>query len=343
MFRPLLSVVALLATIFAACGGGAPPSPSAAPPAGGSPTQPPVSIKINWTAVSGASSGLWTAFEAGYFKDENINADLVNIPSSSRAVAALLSKEVQFSHLDGQVTADADLGGASLKLIYGINNRLVFSVMAKPDIMKPEDLKGKKIGITTLGSSTHTAGLLALRKWGLQADKDVTFITLTEVPTILTGLTAGSIDAGVVSPPTNTRAKAAGFNELINLAKDGPEWPSVAVGTTAEYLAANPTVGVRFVRAYARGVHRYKSDKTFALTVLKKYLQLSDQAVLEDTWGQYSQYLAETPYVLGMQNTLDVIAASNARAKALKPEDLIDSRYVKQLDDEGFFKTLYAK
>ena len=214
--------------------------------------------------------------------------------------------------------------------------------MTKQDITKPADLKGKKLGITTIGSSTHTAGLLALRTWGMTVS-DVTLIQLNEVPNILTGLVAGQVDAGVVSPPTNTRAKAAGFRELINLATDGPEWPSVAVGTTAEYLKANPTVGVRFVRAYSRGVQRFKSDKAFALTVLQKYLKIDDQAILEDTWTQYSKYLAEVPYVLGMQNTLDVVAATNDKAKTLKPDDLIDSTYVKQLEDEGFYKKLYGR
>jgi NitT/TauT family transport system substrate-binding protein len=344
MMRKL--AIALIAAVTAAACAPAPsaggPAPASAAPSASATVAPPVSIKINWTAVSGASSGLWTAFEAGYFKDENITAELVNIASSSRAVAALLSKEVQFTHLDGQVIVDANSQGAGLKLIYGINNRLVFSVMTKPEITKPADLKGKKLGITTIGSSTHTAGLLALRTWGMTVS-DVTLIQLNEVPNILTGLVAGQVDAGVVSPPTNTRAKAAGFRELINLATDGPEWPSVAVGATAEYLKANPTVGVRFVRAYARGVQRFKSDKAFAITVLQKYLKIDDQAILEDTWTQYSKYLAEVPYVLGMQNTLDVVAATNDKAKTMKPDDLIDSTYVKQLDDEGFFKKLYGR
>lgn len=342
-----LALAFAFALTVAACNG----SPGAGSPAAASPAAsassaasiaPPVSIKINWTAVSGASSGLWTAFEAGYFKEENIDAELVNIPSSSRAVAALLSKDVQFSHMDGQVIIDADLSGAALKLIYGINNKLVFSVMTKPEITKPADLKGKKLGITTIGSSTHTAGLLALRTWGMQVS-DVTLIQLTEVPNILTGLVSGQVDAGVVSPPTNTRAKAAGFKELINLATDGPEWPSVAVGATTEYLKANPTVGVRFVRAYSKGAWRFKTDKAFGISVLKKYLKLDDQAILEDTWTQYSKYLAEVPYVLGMQNTIDAVALTNDKAKALKPDDLIDSTYVKQLDDAGFYKKLYGR
>ena len=340
----------VLATLITACGGGtaapsaapATPPPSAAATAAATPAPPKVSLKFNWNAASGSSSGLWTAFEAGYFKDENIDVELTNIASSTRAVAALLAKDVQFAHMDGQVLIDANLGGADLRLIYGINNRLVFSVMTKKEIKTPQDLKGKKVGVTTPGSSTHTALLLALRNWGLK-ESDVGIVSLNEVPNILTALIAGQIDAGVMSPPTNTRAKAAGFNELVNLATDGPEWPSIAVAARADYLKADPTIAERVIRAYARGVQRFKSDKPFGIEVLKKYLKLDDQAVLEDTWGQYRIYLAEVPYVLGMQTTLDVVAEGRAEAKKLKLDELVDSSYVKKLDDAGFFKKLYGK
>lgn len=345
-----LALTAAFAILAAACGGGSAPSATpagtvAASAAAASATAAPprVGLKFNWSAVSGTSGALWTAFEAGYFRDENLDIELTNIASSSRSVAALLAKDVQFSHMDGQVLIDANVGGADLRLIYGINNRLVFSVMAKKEIKTPADLKGKKLGITTPGSSTHTAALLALRGWGLKPDSDVPLIALTEVPNILTGLLAGQIDAGVMSPPTNTRAKAAGFTELLNLATDGPEWPSVAIAARADYLAANPTVGERLVRAYARGVQRFKADKAFAIGVLRKYLKLDDQAILEDTWTQYSRYYAEVPFVLGMRNTLDSVAATRPEVKKLKMDDLIDASYVKKLDDAGFFKKLYGK
>jgi ABC-type nitrate/sulfonate/bicarbonate transport system substrate-binding protein len=348
-----LAFASLFAVVVAACGGTAAPSATpaqssaaatkAAASAAATATQAPkVSLKFNWTAVSGASSGLWTAFEAGYFKDENLDVSLEHIASSSTAVAALLSKQVQFTHLDGEVDIDANLTGGNIRMIYGITNRLVFSVMTKPTITDPADLKGKKLGITKIGSSTDTAARLALGMWGLKPDADVTFIGLSEVPQIFTALSAGSVDAGVVSPPTNFRAKQAGFKELLNLATDGPEWPSVGIGATEDYIKANPDVVTRVVRAYSKGVWRFKTDKAFALTVLKKYLNLSDTAVLEDTWTQFSKYLAQPPYVLGMKNALAEVQKKKDVSK-LKESDLIDTTAVKALDDAGFYKQLYGK
>ena len=123
--------------------------------------------------------------------------------------------------------------------------------MSRPEIKRIADLRGKKIGIDRIGSSTHTAALFALGSAGLRT-ADYQILPLMEVPNIFTALSAGQIDAGIVSPPTNSRARKAGFNELMNLAKDGPEYVSVAVGTSRAYIRSNEDVVRRVVRAYAR-------------------------------------------------------------------------------------------
>lgn len=321
-----------------ACGGTtASPSPSPTPGAPTATAKPArVSLKLNWTALTGANSGLWTAYEAGYFSDEGLDIELVNINSSTRSIAALLAKEVQFGFADVGNLVDAVAGGANVKAVHSVTNRLVFSVMAQPGINKLQDLKGRKIGITTPGSSTHTAGLEALRLAGLK-ESDVTFVSLTEVPNILAGLIAKQIDAGVVSPPTNTRAKAAGLTEVINLATDGPDYPSVCVAATGEYIAANPDVVKRLIRAYSRGVVRFKNDKAFGMQAINKYLKLSDNSILEDTWTQFSKYIEVPPYVRGLD---PVIASRGDKAKGVSAQQIFDDRFVKELDNEGFFKSL---
>src|SRR5438445_472404 len=339
-----LPVLAIALLLVAGCGGTTPsaasPAASAAPTAAASATPAPrVSLKVNWTALTGANSGLWTAVEAGYFKDESLDVELVNINSSSRSIAALIAKEVQIGFSDGANTVQAVSQGASVKLFQSVTNHLVFSIMATQSVKDLKDLKGKKIGITTIGSSTHTAALQALKLAGL-AQSDVTLVPLQEVPNILAALVAGQIDAGSVSPPTNSRAKASGFKELINLATDGPDYPSVAIAATTEYMSANPDVMKRFVKAYSRGVDRFRKDKAFGIASIDKYLKIGDPAILDDTWTQFSRYLELPPYVKGIDAVIVEVAATNAKAASLKPADIFEQTYVKQLDDDGFFKTL---
>lgn len=326
------ALILVFSIIVAACGGAKPAA---------SPGQP-ISVKVNWTAVTGANSGLWTAYEAGYFKDENLAVDLIHIPSSKRTVEALITGDVQFGNVDTRNLVEADVSGADIRAVSGITNRLVFSVMASSKIQSPQDLKGKKLGITGVGSSTHTAALQALRLWGLEPGKDVNLVSLTEVPNILATMQTGQVDAGILSPPTNTRARQAGFKELINLATDGPAYPSVTVGAKATYISANPEVVRKFVRAYAKGVHRFKTDKTFGINAIKGYLKIDDQSVLEDTWQQFNQQLAVPPYVIGFDLVIADVAATNDKAKGAKPEQFLDMTFVKELDNSGFFKRLYA-
>ncbi len=330
------ALVCVFATILAACGGTAQQQPAAS-------LGQPVSLTVNWTAVTGANSGLWTAKEAGYFKEENLTVELTHIPSSSRSVEALLTGDVQFGNVDTRNLVEAVINGADIRAVSGITNRLIFSVMASSRIQSPQDLKGKKLGITRVGSSTHTAALQALKSWGLEPNKDVNLVQLIEVPNILAALTAGQVDAGILSPPTNTRARLAGFKELINLAEDGPAYPSVTVGAKASYISANPDVVRRFVRAYARGVHRFKTDKAFGINAIKGYLKIDDQSVLEDTWQQFNRHLAVPPYVIGMEQVIADVAADNPKARGTKPEQFIDMTFVKELDNSGFFKRLYGQ
>src|SRR5918995_5639165 len=226
---------------------------------------PPVAaqspVRINWTAVTGAQSGMFMAQQEGLFKKHGVDVELIHIPSSSRGIQAILAGEIAFSFMDGVNAAQANLKGANLALVAGATNRQVFSLMAKPEFKRIADLKGKKIGITRVGSSTHTSALFALASAGLRTN-DYQLLPLLEVPNIYTALAAGQIDAGVMSPPTNARAKrSGGFIELMNVAKEGPEFVSVAVGTSRSYIKANEDFVRRVVRAYAEGVQIFKTNK----------------------------------------------------------------------------------
>ena len=299
-------------------------------------------ITVINTAPTGAYGAFWTALEAGYFNDEGLDVQINNIGSSSRAIAAMLAGEAQFSTLDAQTVIEADSKGADIRLFLSITNHLVFSLMASKDVPDPQSLKGKRLGITRAGSSTDTAARQALQIFKLQPDSDVALIPLDAAPNILTAMAANQIDAGVLSPPTNTRARNQGFHELLNLAKDGPDFPSVSMGVNHTYAAAHPDVMRGFSRAYSRGVARFKADKDVAVKTYQKYLQIDDMAVLQDTWEQFRGYLDLPPVITttGLQNAIEAAADSVPEAKGSPPDKYLDGSWVQQLDQAGFFKNL---
>jgi len=290
-------------------------------------------VRINWTAVTGAQSGMFMAQQEGLFRKNGLEVELIHIPSSSRGIQAILAGEIAFSFMDGVNAVQANLKGANLVLIAGATNRQVFSLMAKPEIKRVADLRGKKVGITRVGSSTHTSALYALNSGGLRTT-DYQLLPLLEVPNIFTALVAGQIDAGVVSPPTNARAKRAGFVELMNVAKEGPEFVSVAVGTSRTFIRANEDTVRRVVRAYAEGVQIFKTNKPAALRMIQNQLKVKEPDIQEDTYSQFREYLEYPPYVSrkGMESVLAEIADKEPAAKGAKPDDFIDMRFVADLE-----------
>lgn len=300
--------------------------------------------RINWTAVTGAQSGMFMARQEGLFKKNGLDVELVHIPSSSRGIQTILAGEIAFSFMDGANEVQADIKGANIALVAGATNRQVFSLMARPEIKKIGDLRGKKIGITRIGSSTHTSALFALGTAGLKPS-DYQILPLMEVPNILTALMAGQVDAGVVSPPTNSRARKAGLNELMNLAKEGPEYVSVGVGTSRSYINANEDIVRRVVRSYAEGVYLFKTNKEMALKMIQNQLKVKDVEIQEDTYNQFRQYLEYPPYVSrkAMEAVIADVAEKEPAAKSAKPDDFIDMRFVAALEKDGFFKQFAVK
>ena len=300
--------------------------------------------RINWTAVTGAQSGMFMAQQEGLFKKSGLDVELIHIPSSSRGIQAILAGEIAFSFMDGNNEVQANLKGANLALVAGATNRMVFSLMARPEIKKISDLRGKKIGITRIGSSTHTSALFALGSAGFKPS-DYQILPLMEVPNIFTALAAGQIDAGVVSPPTNSRARKAGFNELMNLAKEGPEYVSVAVGTSRSYIRTNEDIVRRVVRSYAEGMQIFKTNKPAALRMIQNQLKVKEADIQEDTYNQFREYLEFPPYVSrkGMEAVIADVAETAPAAKSAKPDDFMDMRFVAELEKEGFFRKFAVK
>jgi NitT/TauT family transport system substrate-binding protein len=276
------------------------------------------------------------AQQEGLFKNNGLDVELIHIASSSRGIQAILAGEIAFSFMDGSNAAQANLKGANIAFVAGATNRQVFSLMAKPEFKRITDLRGKKIGITRVGSSTHTSALYALGSAGLKP-ADYQILPLLEVPNIYTALAAGQIDAGVMSPPTNARAKRSGFVELMNIAKEGPEFVSVAVGTSRTYIKANEDIVRRVVRAYAEGVQVFKSNKAAALRMIQRQLKVSDPEIQDDTYSQFREYLEYPPYVSskGLEAVLAEIASKEPAAKRIKPEDMMDMRFVAELDKKA--------
>ncbi len=298
-------------------------------------------LKVNWSANSAAYLPLWLAYEEGYFDRQGLPVQFTHILSTSRALQAVVAGDLDVTTVDPVTLVQSSLAGADVKMFLAVTNRFGFSLTVQPEIKTPQDLKGKVLGVSRYGSSTDTAVRFILNQWGLVPMKDVALLQVGGVTEILSAMAAKQLAGGTLSPPTNTRARRMGFRELINLGTDGPEFPSIAVGTSSRILSQGEVMR-QFVRAYILGLYRFHRDKASSIRAVEKYLRISDREVLEDTYRQFRNYIAEPPYISkpGMERVIRLVAETNPKAREKAPSDFVDERALEEQARNGFLDSV---
>jgi NitT/TauT family transport system substrate-binding protein len=298
-------------------------------------------LRVAYSAISGAMSSLWIAQEGGYFKREGLDVELLYIGGGSLLIQSMLSGDVPIAYGPSVPVINAGLRGADLVLIGNTGNSLVFSIMSRPEIKQPASLKGKKVGVTRLGGSTDWALDAALKQWGLERGRDVAVIQTGGMPEGLAALSAGVLDAVVLSPPSNFNAAKSGMNELVDVGQLKIVFPNTPLSTTHSFIRSNREVVLRFLRGFTAGLNRLRSDKDFSTKVLSKYTKVTDAETLAELHQTYGvRYSGERiPYVKaeGIEEILKRTPGKEAREA--KPADFIDNSLLKELEQGGWFKT----
>jgi ABC-type nitrate/sulfonate/bicarbonate transport system substrate-binding protein len=301
-------------------------------------------VRIGYSSISGAYTPIWVAHDAGYFAKEGLQDDIILIPSGTQLAQVTVAGEIEIGSLNGSSAIAAALQGADLKIIGNSGNKMVFSLYVRPEIKSVEALKGKKIGITRFGSAPDISVRYALRKYNINPDKDLTLIQLGFMATVAAGLQGGSIEGGVVSPPTQFAVDKAGFKELISITDLDFAFPNPALVAVGPIIRSKPDVINRFIRAYVRGIHRARTDREFTYKSMAKYTKIQDQSVLQKAYDFYmSKVLEKAPYInmTGVQNVLDDLVKTVPAARNAKPEQFVDMRFLDTLEKSGLLKELY--
>ncbi len=291
-------------------------------------------VRIAVGAASVASLPTWVAHDGGYFARAGVPAELIYIRGGPQTMSALVSGEVPFAQIYGGALVAAGLTGVDTVVVAGLINQPFFSVITTKGIDKPEDLRGKKIGISTFGSATDFALRLALKKWGLKADSEVSILQMRGVLEILPAMASGALHGGVLSPPTNMMAIRAGFRELAYLPQVGISFQHTSLATTRRYIEKNRPTALKVMRAYSAAIERIKADKAFTLKVLSKYMSTTDSVVLDYSYnvGQPLFRTVSYPTLEGIQAALDFLAEKEPKAKQFQPKDFVDLSLLQEIE-----------
>jgi len=270
-------------------------------------------IKVAYAALVAGQIAVWIAKDGGYLAKRGIDADLIYMPATT-ATQALIAGEIQLAQVTGVSTAGAILSGADVKIIASVQNKLAGSIYARPEIKSPEQLKGKRIGISRYGALSDTAVAIFLEHYGLKRGTDVAVLQMGGLPEVITALDKGAIQAGFANPPQTIRARHLGMHELFDLNSLGVDLQQTCVTVTAKYLREHRPVVKSFLEAYAESLHRFMTDRDFSIQVMKKYLRLEDKELLDDAYAFYSERLEKIPYptIKGIKFILDQMAVTTS-------------------------------
>jgi len=259
--------------------------------------------------------------------------------------AALLSGDAQVAISGGEAIVRAHTQGATdLVFIASAKNTLTHSILGKPEIKRPEDLKGKKVGVSRLGSNSHYFVIQALRKNGMEPT-DVTYIQTGGQVENLAALFSGAVDAATMTGPSGgTRAAAQGFRYVIY----GPDlhipFAAATLVTRRSILAARGPAMEKFVKVTAEAMKILFLDKELTYKVLAKQLRINDRKLLDSAYDEEIKVLEPRLEFKNeaLQAIIDETGKVDPRAKKIKVQDLIDRRYLDGLQKSGFFDKLWA-
>lgn len=303
-------------------------------------------LRIGLSSFTPINASLWIAEDKGLFKKYGVESEVVLIGGASAGgVSSLIAGDVQFLGGAGGAVISAGLNGADVVMIGSIVNKGVQRVMARSDIKRPEDLRGKRVGVTRLGAASHLVLLMMLRAWNM-GPNDVQTMQIGSSPAMMAALEKGGIDAAVLTEPTFFFAEDQGYRVLADLADTDIYYLHSMIDTTRAFLRTHRDLALRFMRGYIEGIAFFKKNRKESIEVLARKLRTapSQTKYLERSHTLYSSgYFENAPYpsLKGVTTVLDFLAKDNPRARIADPRSFIDASLVKELDDGGFIKKLY--
>ena len=295
--------------------------------------------------VAGPAVNLIYAYlthDVGLWRKYGLNAQVVLFESGSTLAQVGRTGEIRFAINSGPTTIASRTQGADTIIVAAAVNTLPYSVVTAKGITAWNQLKGKKVGISRFGSGTDTAIRLVTKRFGLDPAKDFILLQGGTQPSRLQALSTGALDATLVSPPLDLTAKKQGLNILVNIADLGIPYPQLVIETTDRFNREQPQTVKSFLKGFIDGIHYAASRKEETKKIITKYLKTADPEILEATHKSFLQVTdySANPNLEGIRNAIEEVAARVPAAKGKRPEEFVDTRFLKELEREGYFKQL---
>jgi ABC-type nitrate/sulfonate/bicarbonate transport system substrate-binding protein len=283
--------------------------------------------------------------KGGLFKKNGLDVDLVYIQGSPFLTKAMVSGQVPISFIGGAAIVASAVGGAdTVYLACGINT-LYWRFFTTPDIKTIADLKGKTLGVTTVGSQEDGVIRFILRERGLIPDRDFAMVAVGGAPTRLAALSKGMIQGATFIPPQDVAAEKLGLHPLIDMSTLGLYNPGSCFASTKSYVKSHRATVMKVIKTFIEGLRYYKDNREFVLKVTADFAQNRDPNVLNPTYDIVTRYQDRVPYVnmKGIEFMLKTLETRDPRAKTFDPASVVDSSFIQELEKNGFIDAVWKK
>ncbi len=301
--------------------------------------------RIGWTGINPAASPIWVVQERGLLKKLGVDAEIINISSSPVAMQALLAGELDVIVSSVTTLVTSRLAGADTIMIQTLVPTFVDHIVTLPSITDLRQLKGKTGGVNRSGSTSDLGLRFALRKVGIDPEKDTNIITAGDGPTRLAAMSRGLLQFTIVPEPFVQEAEKLGFRDLLDTGSLGIPFHWNAVLTRENIIKSKRNMIAKVVRANTEAIHFIKTNAEDSKAIFGKYLNLKDSKELERAVRAYAKIFPEvpTPSPEGVKTMLDDLAQRNPKAQVADPRQYVDLSFVHELESSGFIKRLYGK
>ena len=302
-------------------------------------------LRLAWAGFSPTNSPIWVIEDRKLLQKMGVQPEIISINASPTVLQALLANEIEAASISVTTLTSSRLAGADTVMIVGVVPTFVDHIVSLSNITAVEQLKGKTGGVNRLGSTSDLGLRLALKKLGVDPEKDVKIIPTGGTAERFAALSKGITQFTIIPEPFLTQAEKLGFRNLYNISElKIPFWWNGVLSRESIVKAKRPLM-LKLARAMVEAMHIIKTEKEYAKTLFKKNLGVADPEGLERAYKDYANAFPEVPYPTpdGVKTMLDDMAPKNPKAAAADPKTYVDMSLIAELDKSGFIKQLYRK
>jgi len=302
-------------------------------------------LRLAWAGVSPTNSPVWVIQEKKLLQKQGVEPEIIAISASPTVLQALLAGEIDAASISVTTLTSSRLAGADTVMVLGVVPTFVDHIVTTTSITRVEQLRGKTGGVNRLGSTSDLGLRLALRKLGIDPEKDAKIIPVGGNPERFAALSKGIVQFVIMPEPFLREAEKLGFKNLFDISSlKIPFWWNGILTREAIIKSKRPLI-MKLVRAMVEAIHFIKTDKEGAKAIIGRNLHISDPEGLERAYKDYAAVFPEVPYPNpdGVKTMLDDIAPRNPKAATADPKAFVDMSFVGELESSGFIKQLYKR